>query len=272
MPKVSSVTKIADFMKIIDFISFHYVPRFFQGVSWVSNFTPLRKVFLMHRSPWNLVKSLGKVCCTQQAVWLCSQIRLWVASSEVPRLESANGTFSKSWFKLKPRIAPRLTRIWVWSVYNPTWKNLGICSNLKKIGRIIQLFAKQHESERKHAKIAESRAKQHKKWRFFQKYTRKSQNAPHFCQVWWKLCSEVPFRESGSVLATLRWNNRQIHYKPAGMTRIGLQVTEILPVCIRGYLKDNTKYLVGCVQSVSLCWRCERARMGHRTTKSWEGW
>ena len=140
------------------------------------------------------------------------------------------------------------------------------------VGRRLQISARQHFVSEKHAKIAQSRAKLQKNEDFFKKYTRKSQNAPHFCQVWWKLCSEVPFRESGSVLATLRWNNRQIHYKPAGMTRIGLQVTEILPVCIRGYLKDNTKYLVGCVQSVSLCWRCERARMGHITTKSWECW
>ena len=114
-----------------DFISVHYVPIFFQRVCVVSNFATLRKVFLTHRFPWNLVKSLGKVSCTQQAVRLCSWIRLWVARSEVPRSWAANRTLSQSWLELKSRIAPRLTRLWVWNMYDRLFCSGGRASRLR---------------------------------------------------------------------------------------------------------------------------------------------
>ena len=121
-------------------------------------------LFLVSRFAYNLVALLCRVFCTQQAVRCFLRFRLWVASSKVPKLRSAKRTFSAPWLELKSRIAPRLTWLWVRSVYVPhdirhkyhtTWQ---LCWK-----KALHVSAKQHFVSEKHAKKCSKSSKNNSK-------------------------------------------------------------------------------------------------------------
>ena len=161
----------------------------------------------MHRFLWKFLAKLTNVFSTQQAVRCFPRIRLWVASSKVPRKKSATRSRKTSWLEPKSRIARRLTGLWVGNVYVPTrhidTKAAACQLCWQKASNLRQTTFRERK---RRENLSQSRAKTHKKWRFLSNVqkARENRKTRHiFCQLGWQNSPEVAFRESGSVIANL---------------------------------------------------------------------
>ena len=91
---------------------------------------------------------------------------LWVASSKVPKLRSAKRTFSAPWLELKSRIAPRLTWLWVRTVYVPhdtRHKYHTTCQlRWKKVLRLRRTTFRERKTRKKSSKSSKNNSKTQK--------------------------------------------------------------------------------------------------------------
>ena len=114
----------------------------------------------MHRFLWKFLAKLTNVFSTQQAVRCFPRIRLWVASSKVPRKKSATRSRKTSWLEPKSRIARRLTGLWVGNVYAPM---RDIDADTAACQLYSQKASNLHKTTFRERKTRENRSKSNKK-------------------------------------------------------------------------------------------------------------